>query len=269
MQIKGVDVSKFQGAIDWKKVKEDGIQFALIRAGYGKETSQKDELFEQNYESCAANDIPCGCYWYSYALSPQEAVEEAQACLDVIRGKKFEYPVYLDIESDAQINLGKNIIEQIASSFCSTIENAGYWVGIYSYMSFLEQYLTPDIRNRYSIWVAQIGVNETSYEYQHGVWQYSHTSSVNGINGEVDCNYCYIDYPSAIKEAGLSGYKNLSVSAQILQVYTVIKGDTLWGISERYLGSGDKYPELKKVNFLTSDTIYPGQKIKIPKISEM
>ena len=111
MQIKGVDVSKFQGAIDWKKVKEDGIQFALIRAGYGKETSQKDELFEQNYESCAANDIPCGCYWYSYALSPQEAVEEAQACLDVIRGKKFEYPVYLDIESDAQINLGKNIIE--------------------------------------------------------------------------------------------------------------------------------------------------------------
>ena len=95
---KGIDVSRHNGAIDWKSVKDDGVEFAIIRAGYGKVISQKDAWFERNYQGCADNGIPCGAYWYSYALTPAEAEAEARVFLEAIKGKQFLYPVYLDIE---------------------------------------------------------------------------------------------------------------------------------------------------------------------------
>ena len=203
--LKGIDVSKHQGTIDWRKVKTD---FAIIRAGYGKLISQKDSQFEKNYAGCKSNGIPCGAYWYSYAMSEAEAKQEAKICLEAIAGKAFEFPIYFDIEESKQFNLGKAKCTAIAKAFLETVEKAGYWVGLYSSKYALESYFDESLRKRYAVWVAHYNVNKTTYRGDYGMWQHSSTGSVSGISGNVDMNYCYVDYPTAIKKAKLNGFSS-------------------------------------------------------------
>lgn len=210
--MKGIDVSKHQGNVNWSHVKADGVKFAIIRAGYGKEISQKDRQFENNYAGCKSNGIPCGVYWYSYAMSEAEARQEAAVCLKVIAGKTFEYPIYYDIEEKKQFALGKTACTAIARAFLEVVEKAGYWVGLYSSTYFL-QYFESDLLKRYAVWVAQYGAKCT-YSGQYGIWQKSSTGKVYGISGNVDINECYFDYPTAIKKAGRNGFwaSNTSVT---------------------------------------------------------
>ena len=105
--MKGIDVSKHNGNVNWSHVKADGVEFAIIRAGYGKEISQKDAQFENNYAGCKSNGVPVGAYWYSYATNEAEARQEAAVCLQVLKGKTFEFPIYYDIEEKKQFALGK------------------------------------------------------------------------------------------------------------------------------------------------------------------
>ena len=105
----GIDISEHQGVIDWQNV---NAEFAIIRAGYGREISQKDKQFEANYNGCKSRNIPCGAYWYSYAVTPDEARKEAAVCLEVLKGKQFEYPIYFDIEEDRQLRLGKQLVQR-------------------------------------------------------------------------------------------------------------------------------------------------------------
>ena len=271
IRTKGIDVSKHQGVIDWKKVKADGVRFVIIRAGYGRELSQEDERFKANYNGCKDNGIPCGVYWYSYAVTVEEAKKEAEVCLEVIKGKQFEYPIYFDIEEKKQLALGKSACTEIAKAFLETVENAGYWVGIYSSKSHLESYISKEVRERYAVWVAHYDVEKTSYKGQFGMWQKSSTGKIDGINGNVDLNECYVDYPTDIKKAGLNGYKKVQTKPQTKPVepafikYTVKKGDTLWGIAEKYLGRGSRYKEIMYASGITSETIYPKQVLTIPK----
>ena len=268
---KGIDVSKHQGEIDWKKVKAGGVQFAIIRAGYGKVATQKDPCFEDNYAGCKANGIPCGVYWYSYAMTPEDAKQEAETCLEVIKGKQFEYPIYFDIEEKKQLALGKDACTEIAKAFLDAVEKAGYWVGIYSSKSHLETYISDDVRERYAVWVAHYGVKKTTYKGQHGMWQKSDKGKVDGISGNVDLNECYEDYPAMIKAKGLNGLKK-AVSPAVVQSakpayisYTVKRGDTLWEIAAKYLGSGKRYKEIMYASGITSEKIYPKQVLQIPK----
>ncbi len=260
---KGIDVSVHQGEIDWKKVKADSVDFAIIRAGYGRELSQKDTQFEKNYAGCKSNSIPVGAYWYSYALSTEDAKKEAETCLKAIDNKVFEYPIYFDIENKTQLALSEELLQKITIAFCDELEASGYWVGIYSFKSFLESNFTPEILKRYAVWVAHTGVTQTSYKYQHGIWQYSHTGKIDGINTNVDLNYGYIDYPKLMKSAGLNGYSK-NDNEQLIS-YKVVKNDTLWDIAEKYLGNGTRYKEIKILNNLKSDTIFPEQILKLPK----
>ncbi len=222
---KGIDVSFAQGNINWGNVNTD---FAIIRAGYGREASQKDSQFENNYAGCKSNSIPVGAYWYSYAMSESEAVQEYKACLEVIKGKTFEYPVYFDIEEPEQLALGKAKCTAIAKAFLSTVESAGYWVGIYSSKSSLENYISEDLRKRYAVWVAHY-TDKTDYSGTYGMWQHSSSGKVNGINGNVDLNYCYADYPSAIKAKGLNGFKKPS-AAKALDTDGYKKGSDTIGV---------------------------------------
>ncbi len=199
---KGIDVSHHNGTIDWNKV---NTQFCIVRAGYGRETSQKDLCFERNYNGCKAKKIPVGAYWYSYATSAAEAAKEAEACLQVIAGKQFEYPIFFDIEEKKQFALGKAACTAIAKAFLDKVEKAGYYVGIYSSKNGLENYIDESVRKRYAVWVANVGVSQTSYKGA-AMWQYSWIGKHSGIKGDVDCNYCYIDYPSIIKSKGLNGF---------------------------------------------------------------
>ena len=201
---KGIDVSQWQGDINWSTVKAD---FAILRAGYGKVKSQIDTKFEQNYRNAKAVGMPLGAYWYSYAKSPDEAREEAKVFIDIIRGKQFEYPVYFDVEEGSVLKLGTNAVSNIISAFCSEMEKAGYFVGLYMSASPLTTYVTQAVRDRYAIWVAHYGVSKPSYSGQYGMWQYSSTGRVDGINGNVDMNECYVDYPALIKAKGKNGFE--------------------------------------------------------------
>lgn len=203
--MKGIDVSKHNGNVNWSHVKADGVKFAIIRAGYGKEISQKDPQFENNYAGCKSNGIPCGAYWYSYAMSEAEALQEAVVCLKVLSGKTFEFPIYYDIEEKKQFALGKAKCSAIAKAFLETLEKSGYWVGIYSSKSFLSTYFTDEIRTNYAVWVAQYNTRCT-YCGQYGIWQKSSTGKVYGVSGNVDMNECFIDYSTMIKNAKKNGF---------------------------------------------------------------
>lgn len=204
MILNGIDVSEWQGLINWNTVNTD---FCIIRAGYGRSVLQKDKNFEINYSGCKNNAIPCGAYWYSYATTKDDALLEAKACIEAIRNKKFEFPIYYDVEEQRQFSLGKGKVSEIIRTFMDILENAGYWTGLYMSSYYLTNYVDDDIKNRYAIWVANYNVSKPSYNGAYGIWQKSSTGRITGINGDVDLNECYIDYPREIKKAGLNGYE--------------------------------------------------------------
>ena len=214
--LKGIDVSYCQNEVDWDAAKASGlVDFAILRAGYGKEANQVDTQFNRNYAACKRLSIPCGAYWFSYAMSADEAKREAQVFLQTIKGKSFEYPVYMDLENEKQFALGKAACSAIVDAFLNTLEQAGYFAGLYCSTYYLDNYLSDSIKSRYTVWCAQYA-SKCTYQNPYGIWQYNVAGStehdiigqksISGIVGECDMDYCYTDYPSIIKAAGLNGF---------------------------------------------------------------
>ena len=201
----GIDVSQWQGNIDFTKVKAAGYDFVIIRAGYGQYVNQKDPYFEQNYNRASAAGLNVGVYWYSYADSIDAAKAEARTCLNVIKGKRFSIPIYFDLEETSQFNKGKSFCDAITVAFCTVIEAAGYFAGLYISRSPLQQYISSDVAKRYALWVAEYGTR-CHYNGAIGIWQNSSTFAVPGVSGNVDHDICYVDYPTIIKNKGLNGY---------------------------------------------------------------
>ena len=205
MNMNGIDVSVHNGNIDWNRVKSADINFAILRAGYGKVASQKDDKFEQNYAGAKAAGVPVGAYWYSYAMSEDEARLEADVFLSVIKGKQFEMPVYFDIEEKKQFALGKDKVSAIIRAFLERVEAAGYLVGLYSNKSSLTSHISDYIKEHYAVWLAH-WVSKTDYSGIYDMWQYSDKGRVDGISGNVDMDTCYTDYPNIIKTCGYNGF---------------------------------------------------------------
>lgn len=216
----GIDVSKHNGDIDWNALaKSERIDFAIIRAGYGRVVpKQKDIKFEANYKGAKEAGLHVGAYWYSYAKTTAEAKLEAKACLETIKGKKFDMPIYFDIEEKSQVELGKTICSNIVRAFCEELEKAGYWVGVYSFNSFFKTNLDADIRKRYATWIARVpknddGKTKVSPDFDCGIHQYSFKGKIPGINSDVDLNVCGVDYPEAIKKKSLNNYGTYEITA--------------------------------------------------------
>lgn len=187
--IKCIDVSTWQGSIDWKKVKAAGYGHAIIRAGFGREVSQIDNRFEQNYKNAKAAGVKIGVYWYSYAVGKADAIREAKACLTVLNKRKLEMPVYFDMEESSMTKLGKKTLTEMAKAFCEEIKKGGYRAGVYSNPNWFNNYLDYNaLKKLYSIWLAQY-YKEAQYECD--VWQYTSSGKVNGISGNVDMNIIY------------------------------------------------------------------------------
>lgn len=261
MKKQGIDVSKWQGKIDWGKVKEAGIEFAIIREGYGKENpSQIDKRFEENYKGAKAAGIPVGVYHYSYADSVEDAKKEAQFCLKNIKGKQLEYPVVFDIEDKEQLKLNNRQRTDICKAFCEEIENAGYYAMIYCNLNWWNNYLNKNELSQFDLWLAQWNVAKPSVDC--GIWQKLEKGKIDGISGNVDLNESFKDYPKIMKSKELNGFKATSQNSKYI-TYTVKKGDTLWDIAKTYLGSGAKWTQIKSLNGLSSDKIYLGQTLKI------
>ena len=268
MEFRGIDISKWQGDINFKKVKESGVDFVIIREGYGKKSpNQIDKMFKINYEKAKEVGLNVGCYHYSYADSVTDAINEAQFCLENIQGLTLEYPIVIDIEDKEQLTLNNMQRTDIVKAFCQEIEKAGYYAMFYCNLNWLNNYLYKDeLLPKYDLWLAQWNVTNPSVAC--GIWQTSETGRVDGINGNVDLDIAYKDYPSIMKSNGLNGFsKSQSQSKQTSQYtnYTVKKGDTLWNIADKLLGNGSKYKEIKLLNNLSNDTIYPNQTLKIPR----
>lgn len=261
----GIDASKWQGTIDWQSVKNDGVEFAIIREGFGKESpSQIDKKFKENYTGAKYVGIPVGVYHYSYADSISDAKLEADFCLKNVQGLQLEYPVCFDIEDSEMLVLSNQQRTDICKAFCETVENAGYYAMIYCNLNWYKNYLISDQLKDYDLWLAQWSVGEP--EVSCGIWQKSYKGVIDGVTGNVDLNVSFKDYPSIIKAKGLNGFKSSVVEPVVttISTYTVKKGDTLWAIADKLLGVGSKYTEIKALNGLNGDTIYPGQVLKIP-----
>ena len=209
MAAKGIDISQYQGTPDFAKLK-NAVDFVIIKAGYGRYRNQVDPQFERNYSECKKYGIPCGAYWFGYATNPQDAASEARICAEILKGKKFEYPIYYDMETDAQsnhypFNTGRDNCSAMVETFCSTLESYGYFTGLYISRSPLQQYIYPETAAKYSLWIAEYG-GKCNYGGTYGMWQNSSTGRFSGISGDVDTDICYEDYPKLIKAAGRNGF---------------------------------------------------------------
>lgn len=228
--VNGIDVSKWQGYVDFNKVKAAGYKFVIINAGFGRYLSQKDPFFEQNYKNAKAAGLGVGAYWYSYAKTAADATVEANVCLQVIKGKKFEYPIAFDFEDPTQSSLSSSTVGDICHAFLSKIENAGYYAAIYSMVSWLGSKIPSSICTKYDVWCAHFtGASKPSYNGAYGIWQWSSTAKVNGVSGNTDVNRAYKDYPELMKTKGLNGYPK-SDSKPTLDASGYKKGDSTIGV---------------------------------------
>lgn len=204
----GVDVSKYNGYPNWKVAKANGVQFAILRLGSGFNGGYIDNTFEYNYRECKKAGIPVGVYIASYL----NVSKEIDMTLKALRGKQLEFPVWFDIEDFSLSNrkLSNRQLTNYAERFCIEIEREGFYVGIYSNKAFLNSRLYWDRIKKYDIWLAHWSRN-VDYMGVYAMHQYTNAQSWQGIDstseGGVDSNYCFVDYPTVIKNAGLNGYK--------------------------------------------------------------
>lgn len=199
----GVDVSKHQGEIDWQKVKADGIDFAILRAayrGYGESGNLlEDERFEENIQGALAAGLDVGAYVFSQAINEEEAIEEANLVIEQLKGYSVTYPVIFDMEEIAggvarTSELTPEEATDIAIAFCDTIEAAGYRPMIYGNLKWLVDNLEIERLTQYDKWLAQY-YRTPAFPYEFQMWQYTNNGTVDGIDGGVDLNLCFVTYP--------------------------------------------------------------------------
>ena len=265
MKEKLIDVSTWNGNIDWDKVYKSGVRYAMIRSSFGIENpNQVDNKFVRNITNAQRAGVKCGIYHYSYAKSAAEAKKEAEFCLKTIKGYKIDLPVAFDIEDSSQTHLGKDTLTSIVIAFCDRIKSAGYRPMLYCNPNWLCNYLHKDkLINKYDIWLANWGVSAPSYNC--AIWQYSESGSVPGVSGSVDMNWIFKDYtstkpattkpvtkPSNVKktdysvkvtaQAGLNVRKGAGTNYSIITalkcgtVVTVSKVSGNWGYVGKYGG---------------------------------
>ena len=287
MKEKLIDVSTWNGNIDWNKVYKSGVRYAMIRSSFGIENpNQVDNKFVRNITNAQKAGVKCGIYHYSYAKSAAEAKKEADFCLKTIKNYEIDLPVAFDIEDSSQTGLGKDTLTNIVIAFCDRIKSAGYRPMLYCNPNWLCNYLHKDkLINKYDIWLANWGVSAPSYNC--AIWQYSENGSVPGISGSVDMNWIFKDYtstkpattkpvtkPSNVKktdysvkvtaQAGLNVRKGAGTNYSIITalkcgtVVTVSKVSGNWGYVGKYGGwiCLDYTAKVSTTSTVKSDKVY-------------
>lgn len=193
----GIDVSRYQGEIDWESVKKSGVEFAILRLGFGKDfANQDDACFLYNAKECERLGIPYGTYLYSYAGNTADAASEAAHALRLLKGRTPVYPLFYDLEEENNLQGGKQGVLAIAKCFVQKIEAGGFSAGIYACKSWHETYLTDPWFDTLPRWVAQY-YSRCTLKKRWDIWQYSASGKVDGIAGKVDMDrmeefcFCY------------------------------------------------------------------------------
>lgn len=212
---KGVDLSRYNGDVNLKLAKsKDAIDFVILKAGSGANPTDSGSgftnAFEVNYKKARDAGLNIGAYWYLYASNVEEAIDEANLFLKQLKGKTFEYPVFLDFEDPSQRSISKKMKTDMAIAFMDILEKNGYYTGIYSSASWLNNSFESDRLKDYDKWVAHWGVEKPNVKDPYGMWQTTNKAQIPGLpntsEGGVDFNYSYKDYPSIIKRAGLNNF---------------------------------------------------------------
>ena len=278
-----IDVSTWNGNIDWNSVYQSGVKFAMIRSSFGIENpNQVDNKFVRNITNAQKAGVKCGIYHYSYAKSAAEAKKEAEFCLKTIKGYKIDLPVAFDIEDSSQTHLGKDTLTSIVIAFCDRIKSAGYMPMLYCNPSWLNSYLHKNkLLGKYDLWLAHWGVSSPGFDCT--IWQYSENGNVSGISGSVDMNWIFKDYastkpsttkPSNVKktdysvkvtaQAGLNVRKGAGTNYSIITalkcgtVATVSKVSGNWGYVGKYGGwiCLDYTAKVSTTSTVKSDKVY-------------
>ena len=223
MEIKGIDVSAWQGAIDWDTVANYGMDFAILRITEAGNVI--DSCFEKNYSGCQKHNIPTGAYKYSYAMTVAEIQSEARKVVEVLNGRKLQYPVWLDLEWNNQRSLGAEQIHKLAEAFEKIITAAGYKFGIYCNVDWYLNVICSHLK-KYDFWIAcypesDNGTLQERLRPDFGVgWQYSSKAKIPGISGTVDRNVFYKDYAESKKQEG-----GTDVDKEIEKVILIAKNE--------------------------------------------
>lgn len=248
MELKGIDVSKWQGDIDWKKVRSAGVHFAMIRAGYGK--NNLDEKFHRNAKGAIEAGIQIGLYWFSYALNVEMARKEAQYVVELAKKYKITWPIAYDLEYDSVSYAAKNgvtitrsLATQMAIAFCEEVKRLGYIPMVYTNLDYLNRYFDRS-KLHYDLWYAQYA--STASVADKEIWQYSSSGSVPGIAGKVDMNHGYKDYGKGggSKPVPESTPGNTSLGTTLELTVSVMRGEYGTG-EERKNALGTRYKEVQ------------------------
>lgn len=235
-----IDISEFQGDVDFAKVKADGIEGVIIRCGYSGQgagkSQNKDSKFEVYYKGAKDAGLPVGTYYYSTAATEAEAVREADYALELIKGKEFAYPIFMDVEDPVnQGQITPVTLTQVVKTFLQRVEREDYFVGLYASLYWLENKLRMSSLSDFTVWAAQYA-SRLDYKGAYGMWQYSSSGRVDGINGNVDKDWAYIDYPSIIKGEMLNGFGHTAgnhitiFQNWLYQHYGfILNNDGIWG----------------------------------------
>ena len=247
MEYRGIDVSSWQGVIDWKKVADHGTEFAIIRIT--EVGNAIDRYFERNYAGCMEYRIPTGVYKFSYALSIDEVRREAEKVIEVLKGRKLQFPVFLDLEYSNQRRLGTEMIARLAEAFRRIIVDAGYRFGIYCNLDWYRNVISEELK-KYDFWIARYPVDDNGtlierYRPDIGVgWQYTSKGRIPGIEGYVDRDVFYKNYvaeePSDKEKLSKEPKFVGKVTASALNVRT---------------GAGTEYPNLREYPLLKRDNL--------------
>lgn len=239
MAIKGIDISNWNGTIDFEKAKKDGIQFVMVRGGW---STEQDPKAAEYMTQCNKLGLPVGIYWFCYALTPEDAKKEAAACLALARKFRIEYPIAYDFEDDTIAYFGrmgktctKDLATAIVNTFISEIIKAGYYAVNYSNENFLRNWLGTV---NAPLWLAAWYIEQPNRACQ--MWQYSSTGKVAGIGGNVDMDLSYVDFPEYLKK---NGYNFLGTAPWVEQASEWAKDGVDWTVKNGIIEGkgGDNY----------------------------
>lgn len=212
----GVDLSSWQKGYPYASATKSGVKFAILRAGFSR---TKDNMFDKHYKNAKKQGWGVGAYWYTYATTVAEAKQEIKAFLKVIKGKKFEYPIYLDMEDASIRKAGKSTLNAIVKEYGEALEKAGYYFGVYTNVDWYRNKISgASLNKKYSWWIASWTSSKPS-GINAGLWQFGGSSNeirspkIGGI--VTDQDYAYLDYPSIIKKMGKNGYGKTSIVDKI------------------------------------------------------
>lgn len=219
MKVYGLDLSTHNGGLDFQAIKNAGNDFVILRAGYGSAMTQKDTRFERYYKQAKAVGLKVGAYLYSYAMTASQGTDEAKVFYEWLKGKTFEYPVFIDMEDKDGYKKNRGMpsnatLSAICDNFCKYMESKGYYVGIYANESWFKNQLKEVVKSgKYDLWVANWGTdNGTLQADKSSTYNLHQFTSMYKLDGKrFDRNVCYFDYPTLIKSKGFNGYKGGSV----------------------------------------------------------